>query len=65
MLAVVEELLARDLVERSVAEPRSEQPCGGRVNVELCRTTGEFFRTWGLPGSRFTPTSEPAEASET
>jgi hypothetical protein len=25
------------------------------LNVELCRTTGEFFRTWGLPGSRFVP----------
>jgi hypothetical protein len=33
---------------------------GSRVNVELCRTTGEFFRTWGLPGSRFTPTAEHA-----
>ena len=28
---------------------------GGAVNVELCRTTGEFFRTWGLPGARFVP----------
>jgi integrase len=23
------------------------------VNLELCMTTGEFFRTWGMPGSRF------------
>jgi hypothetical protein len=23
------------------------------VNVTLCRTTGDFFREWGLPGSRF------------
>mgnify|MGYP001255536753 CR=1 FL=1 len=23
------------------------------VNLELCMTTGEFFRAWGLPGSRF------------
>jgi integrase len=29
------------------------------LNVELCRKTGEFFRTWGLPGSRFTPTPAP------
>jgi hypothetical protein len=29
-----------------------------RVNVELCRTTGEFFRGWGLPGSRFVPTGD-------
>jgi hypothetical protein len=26
---------------------------GNAINVELCRTTGDFFRTWGLPGSRF------------
>jgi integrase len=23
------------------------------VNLELCTTTGEFFRAWGMPGSRF------------
>jgi hypothetical protein len=28
---------------------------GSKVNVELCRKTGEFFREWGLPGSRFVP----------
>ena len=28
---------------------------GSRLNVELCRKTGEFFREWGPPGSRFTP----------
>jgi hypothetical protein len=28
---------------------------GGNLNVELCRKTGEFFREWGPPGSRFTP----------
>jgi hypothetical protein len=26
---------------------------GNDVNVALCRATGEFFRAWGLPGSRF------------
>jgi hypothetical protein len=26
---------------------------GNAINVELCRTTGDFFRAWGLPGSRF------------
>jgi hypothetical protein len=36
---------------------------GSRVNLELCRTTGEFFRAWGLPGSRFVPTTTQ-EASE-
>ncbi len=30
------------------------------LNVELCRKTGEFFRAWGLPGSRFIPTPTPA-----
>jgi hypothetical protein len=28
---------------------------GNRLNIDLCRTTGEFFRAWGLPGSRFVP----------
>jgi site-specific recombinase XerC len=26
---------------------------GNSVNVELCMATGNFFRSWGLPGSRF------------
>ncbi len=26
---------------------------GGDANIALCRTTGDFFREWGLPGSRF------------
>src|SRR5229473_1141508 len=26
---------------------------GSDVNVALCRATGDFFRDWGLPGSRF------------
>ena len=26
---------------------------GNALNVDLCRTTGDFFRTWGMPGSRF------------
>jgi integrase len=25
----------------------------GDVNLELCMTTGDFFRAWGMPGSRF------------
>jgi integrase len=28
---------------------------GNTLNVDLCRTTGEFFRSWGMPGSRFVP----------
>ena len=27
---------------------------GNNLNVDLCRKTGEFFREWGPPGSRFT-----------
>jgi hypothetical protein len=32
---------------------------GSRLNVELCRSTGEFFREWGMPGSKFAARSEP------
>ncbi|MCW2723667.1 MAG: hypothetical protein JWN35_588 [Frankiales bacterium] len=34
---------------------------GNDVNVAMCRATGDFFRTWGMPGARFvtrTTTSE-------
>jgi integrase len=31
---------------------------GNAVNVELCRKTGDFFRTWGPPGARFSPSPE-------
>lgn len=34
---------------------------GNSVNVELCRTTGRFFRTWGLPGARFRDVADPIE----
>jgi hypothetical protein len=36
---------------------------GSALNVELCRKTGEFFREWGLPGSRFIPTPAPTAAA--
>lgn len=26
---------------------------GNDVNVTLCRATGDFFRTWGMPGARY------------
>jgi integrase len=32
---------------------------GNAVNVELCRKTGDFFRTWGAPGARFSASSAP------
>lgn len=31
------------------------------ANVELCRKTGDFFRTWGPPGARFSPTEQRVE----
>ncbi len=31
---------------------------GSEVNVALCRATGDFFRSWGLPGSRFVGSEE-------
>ena len=35
---------------------------GNNINVELCRSTGDFFRAWGMPGSRFIgPEELPAE----
>ena len=41
----------------SVAKARQRSKsliqAGSEVNVTLCRTTGDFFREWGLPGSRF------------
>jgi integrase len=30
----------------------------GDVNLELCMTTGDFFRAWGMPGSRFQGSEE-------
>jgi hypothetical protein len=36
---------------------------GSNVNVELCRKTGEFFREWGLPGSRFVPVAPNGPAT--
>jgi hypothetical protein len=32
---------------------------GSNLNVELCRKTGEFFREWGQPGSRFPSSPQP------
>ncbi len=26
---------------------------GNDVNVTMCRATGDFFRSWGMPGARF------------
>jgi hypothetical protein len=55
--------LGRAAVARARQRANAIIRAGSNVNVELCRTTGEFFREWGLPGSRFEP-SEPSEPSE-
>lgn len=46
--------MARADVARARRRNRALIRAGSDVNVELCRTTGDFFRSWGLPGSRFT-----------
>jgi len=45
-------------VARARRRSRSLIEAGSNVNVELCRTTGDFFREWGLPGSRFSGPEE-------
>ena len=40
-------------VTRARQRSQSLIRAGSEVNVTLCRTTGDFFREWGLPGSRF------------
>lgn len=40
-------------VTRARRRSQSLIRAGSEVNVTLCRTTGDFFREWGLPGSRF------------
>lgn len=45
-------------VARARRRSRALIQAGSEVNVTLCRTTGDFFREWGLPGSRFTGPEE-------
>ena len=40
-------------VNRARRRSRSLIRTCSEVNVALCRATGDFFREWGLPGSRF------------
>lgn len=40
-------------VMRARRRSQSLIQAGNEVNVALCRATGDFFRNWGLPGSRF------------
>jgi len=37
---------------------------GSTLNVDMCRKTGEFFRTWGMPGSRFVPPAAGVDGGE-
>jgi integrase len=49
-------------VTRARQRSQSLIRAGSEVNVTLCRTTGDFFREWGLPGSRFVgPEAFPME----
>jgi hypothetical protein len=47
--------LGRAAVARARTRANAIIRAGSNINVDLCRTTGEFFREWGLPGSRFEP----------
>jgi hypothetical protein len=47
--------VGRAAVARARRRANAVIGAGSALNVELCRKTGEFFRDWGLPGSRFTP----------
>ena len=40
-------------IARARRRSRALIRAGSEVNVTLCRATGDFFREWGLPGSRF------------
>jgi len=44
---------SRSTVAQARQRSRSLIHAGSDVNVALCRATGNFFREWGLPGSRF------------
>ena len=45
-------------VSRARTRSKALIRAGGDANIALCRTTGDFFRTWGLPGSRFVGTED-------
>lgn len=46
-------LLRPNDLDRAAERDRALIGAGNDVNVALCRTTGDFFRTWGMPGARF------------
>jgi hypothetical protein len=45
--------ISRASLARAKQRGRALIEAGNQVNVELCRATGDFFRSWGPPGSRF------------
>ncbi|MFL5629441.1 MAG: hypothetical protein ACJ788_28020 [Ktedonobacteraceae bacterium] len=45
-------------IDQARRRSRSLIRAGSEVNVTLCRTTGDFFREWGLPGSHFIGSEE-------
>ena len=55
--------VGRATVERARRRANAVIRTSSALNVELCRKTGEFFKEWGLPGSRFVPTPEPASVA--
>jgi hypothetical protein len=50
--------LSRADAARARRRSRALIRAGSDVNVALCRATGDFFRSWGLPGSRFAGSEE-------
>jgi hypothetical protein len=50
--------IARSSIARARQRGRALIQAGNHANVELCRATGDFFRNWGMPGSRFTGPEE-------
>jgi len=54
-------LATRTTFARSTKLNASLIEAGSCANVELCRTTGRFFRAWGLPGSRFVESTRTGE----
>ena len=50
--------VSRASIIRARQRGRAVIQAGNNANVELCRATGDFFRRWGMPGSRFTGPEE-------
>jgi metal-sulfur cluster biosynthetic enzyme len=53
---------AAALLERARMRHQQLIAAGNDVNVATCRATGEFFRAWGEPGSRFSQQRPASEA---